>query len=194
MKKLLASIALLLFTTTFMNAQRNPIYVGVNAIFSIPIAEFNDIATMGFGIKGNFIYGISRKFEATGSIGFISWGRDIPTITENFKAQADGSFTSIPVMIGARLYFPQRNLMPYALIEAGLHIFGISDYSITINNVETKYKGATNVDFGFGFGGGAVYEISDGFKVDGNLKYNIINNNGSKAHLTMELGLLFGIN
>jgi opacity protein-like surface antigen len=194
MKKLFVTILILFSISTFTNAQRNPMSVGASATFSIPMGDFNDIATMGFGLKGNFIYGVSRKFEVTGSIGFISWGRDIPTITEVLKAEADGSFTSIPVMVGARLYFPQRELMPYATIELGLHIFGISDYTLTISDVKTKYKGSTNVDFGFGFGGGAVYEITDGFKVDGNLKYNIINEESSIAHLTMELGFLFGIN
>ncbi len=194
MKKLFITILILFAISTGNFAQRNPMSVGVSGIFSIPMGEFNDIATMGYGLKGNFLFGISRKFEATGSVGFISWGRDIPTITEILEAQADGSFISIPIMVGARLYFPQRNLMPYATIELGLHIFGISDYTITISDVKTKYKGSTNVDFGFGFGGGAVYEISDGFKLDGNLKYNIINEESSIAHLTMELGFVFGIN
>jgi len=194
MKKLLFTILILFAVSVGNYAQRNPMSVGVSGTFSIPMGDYNDIATMGYGLKGNFLYGISRKFEVTGSIGFISWGRDIPTITEVLKAQADGSFTSIPVMVGARLYFPQRNLMPYATVELGLHIFSISDYTITIADEETKYKGSTNVDFGFGFGGGAVYEISDGFKVDGNLKYNIINEESSIAYLTMELGLIFVIN
>ena len=194
MKKIFVTIIILFSISTFVNAQRNPMSIGVSATFSIPVGDFNDIATMGYGLKGNFFYGISKKFELTGSAGFISWGRDIPTITEILKAEANGSFTSIPIMAGARLYFPQRELMPYATVELGMHVFGISDYTITIDGKETKYKGSTNVDFGFGFGGGVAYEITDGFKIDGNIKYNNINDINSIAHITMELGFLFQVN
>ena len=169
--------------------------VGVNAEVSVPLGDFSDIASMGFGVNGAFIYGISEVFEATGSLGFISWSRDIPTITETIDASTDGSFTSIPILAGVRYYFPQRNLMPYATVELGLHIFSTSDYTITISEVETNLEGATDVNFGFAFGGGAVYEVSKGFKVDGSLKYNIINGDPSSlTHLTLRAGVIFDIN
>ncbi|MCP5064171.1 MAG: porin family protein [Ignavibacteriae bacterium] len=194
MKKIFVTV-LVLFAFISLHAQRNPMSVGVNAEVSVPLGDFSDIASMGFGLNGAFIYGISDVFETTGSLGFISWSRDIPTITETLEASADGSFTSIPLLVGARYYFPQRSLMPYAAFEIGLHIFSTSDYTISIANVETTLEGATDVNFGFAFGGGAVYEVSKGFKVDGSLKYNIINGDPSSlAHLTLRAGVLFGIN
>ena len=85
--------------------------------------------------------------------------------------------------------------MPYATFELGLHIFSTSDYTITISEVETNLEGATDVNFGFAFGGGAVYEVSKGFKVDGSLKYNIINGDPSSlTHLTLKAGVIFDIN
>lgn len=194
MKKIFIPV-LILFCFISLHAQRNPMSAGVNAEVSVPLGDFSDIASMGFGLNGAFIYGISEVFEATGSLGFISWSRDIPTISELIETSADGSFTSIPIMAGARYYFPQRNLMPYAALELGLHIFSTSDYIITISDVESKFDGTTDVNFGFTFGGGAVYEVSKGFKVDGSLKYNIINGDPSSlTHLTLRVGVLFGIN
>ncbi len=193
MKKLFVT-ALILFSFISLQAQRNPMSIGVNAEVSIPLGDFSNIASMGFGLNGKFIYGLSDVFETTGSIGFISWTRDVPTITEVIEASVDGSFTSIPIMAGLRYYFPQRNLMPYATAELGLQIFTTSDYTITISKIDTKYTGATDVNFGFAFGGGAVYEVSKGFKIDGNLKYNVISAESSLAHLTLQVGVLFGIN
>ena len=194
MKKIIVT-TLILFSFISLQAQRNPMSVGGNAEVSVPLGDFSDIASMGFGLNGAFIYGISEVFEATGSLGFISWSRDIPTITETIDASTDGSFTSIPILAGVRYYFPQRNLMPYATVELGLHIFSTSDYTITISEVETNLEGATDVNFGFAFGGGAVYEVSKGFKVDGSLKYNIINGDPSSlTHLTLRAGVIFDIN
>ncbi len=196
MKKLFATIALLLFTTTFMNAQRNPMYVGVGPLITIPIGEFNNTTSMGLGIKGNFIYRISKKFEATGSIGYISWGPDKTTIATT-TVEATESTTAIPILIGTRFYFPQKNLMPYALIEFGVNIFTFPPTTTVIAGTEDKNaatKVDTTVDFGYALGGGATYEISDGFKVDGSLKYNIINSGKSNPHITMQIGFLIGIN
>ena len=59
----------------------------------------------------------------------------------------------------------------------------------------------TFVYFGYALGGGAVYEISDGINLDGSLKYNNIGenpykekDNGSLAHITLQIGVSFVIN
>lgn len=194
MRKLFVTV-LLLFSFITLQAQRNPMSVGVNAAVSIPMGDFNDVATMGFGLNGTFLYGVSEVFEVGGSVGFISWDGDKVEI-ENTSVEATESSTDIPILAGLRYYFPQRNLKPYATAELGMHIFTSSGTKSIIGGVETATtKGETNVYFGFVFGGGAIYEVSKGFNIDGSIRYNIINGDpDSFTHLTLQVGVLFGIN
>ena len=193
MKKIFVT-TLILFSFISLQAQRNPMTVGVNAAVSIPMGDFNNSTTMGFGLNGIFLYGVSEVFEIGGSLGFISWDGD-ETEFGNTTTKATESTTTIPILAGMRYYFPQRKLMPYATAELGLHIFTSSTLVDIKEGAEVpNKKGVTSVSFGFAFGGGAVYEVSKGFKVDGNLKYNIINADPGASHLTLQVGVLFGIN
>jgi len=194
MKKIFFT-ALILFSFISLQAQRNPMSVGVNAAVSIPMGDFNDVATMGFGLNGTFLYGVSEVFEVGGSVGFISWDGDKVEI-ESTSVEATESSTTIPILAGIRYYFPQRNLKPYATAELGMHVFTSSATETIVGGAApVTTKGETNVYFGYSLGGGAVYEVSKGFNVDGNLKYNIISGDpDSFSHLTLQVGVLFGIN
>lgn len=75
MKKIF-TIVLLFTLSTFSLAQMNNMAVGLNGTISVPIGDFNDVAKMGFGVSGSFYYELMDNFEATGSLGFLSWGGD----------------------------------------------------------------------------------------------------------------------
>ena len=197
MKKIFVT-TLILFSFISLQAQkRNSMTIGVNAAVSIPMGDFNDVATMGFGLNGIFLYGVSDVFEIEGELGFVSWNGDKVEIASTV-VEATESSADIPILAGIRYYFPQRNLKPYATAKLGMHIFTSSSTKTEVKGVEdieAATKGETNVFFGFVLGGGAVYEVSKGFLIDGALNYNIINGTpDSFTHLTLQIGVLFGIN
>lgn len=194
MKKIYTVLITIFLFSQISLAQMNNMAVGLNGTLSVPIGDFNDVAKMGYGLSGSFLYELSDRFEATGTLGFISWGGDKIEIG-NTSVEATESMTTIPFLIGGRYYFDDKELSPYAGGELGMHIFsssGTSSISGGINIGETK--GETNVYFGFGFGGGAVYELDSSFKLDGSLQYNIINAENSQGFFSLEFGFIVVIN
>lgn len=194
MKKLFTVLFTFSLLSQITFAQMNNMSIGLNGTLSIPIGDFNDIAKMGYGLSGSFFYELSERFEATGTLGFISWGADKIEVA-NTSVEATESQTTIPILVGARYYFEDRELNPYATAELGLHIFSSPGTKSVINGFETDLtKGETNLNFGFGFGGGVVYELDSSIKVDGNLMYNVISAEQSLGHFALELGIIIGIN
>lgn len=194
MKKLLT---ILIFSTlsTISIAQMNNMAVGLNGTISVPIGDFNDVAKMGFGVSGSFFYELMDNFEATGSIGFISWGGDKLDLPAGFASEANGSFTTIPILIGGRYILEGDNLLPYISAELGFHIFSTPKHEVTLNDViEESTKDNTDFNFGFGIGGGVLYELSREVKIDGGLKYNIISSDDSIGHFSLSVGFIVGIN
>lgn len=194
MKKIYTVIFTIFLFSQISLAQMNNMSIGFNGTLSVPIGDFNDIAKMGFGLSGSFFYDLSDKLQATGTLGFISWGADKIEVG-NTSVEATESHTTIPILAGARFYFDDKELSPYAAAELGLHIFSSPGTKSVISGVETDLtKGETNLYFGFGFGGGAVYELDNSIKIDGNLMYNIISAEQSTGSFALELGLIIGIN
>lgn len=194
MKKIVLVLFIFLFGSFVTNAQWNTMFVGLNGTLSLPLGDFSDIASTGYGVSGNFYYTVSENFDVTGSLGFISWNRDAGQLSESVSAEASGTKLTIPILVGGRYYFEGDNLKPFGAAKFGFHIFNSSDYKVTVNNVVLlDEKGETNVNFGFSLGGGAIYEITKTFNFEGALMYNVISGDNSLAHLTIDLGFKIAI-
>ncbi len=193
MKKILTiSIALFLFSNILFGQMSNTA-IGLNGTFSIPIGDFNDVAKMGYGVSGSFFYNLSDYFQFTGTVGYLAWGGDKIEIG-NTILEATEPATSIPILVGARYYLDDKELNPYISGELGLHVFTSAGTKSETGGVETdKVKGETNPYFGFGLGGGFVYELSNDIKVDSNLQYNIINAEEAIGYFALEIGFIVGI-
>lgn len=77
----------------------------------------------------------------------------------------------------------------------GFHIFSTPDQEVTVNDiVVASSDGATDFNFGFGIGGGILYELNRDVKLDGSLKYNIISADESLGHFSLSVGFIVGIN
>lgn len=193
MKKILTIFAALIIISNLSFAQMSNMAIGLNGTLSIPVGDFNDVAKMGFGVAGSFFYDLSDYFQFTGTVGYLAWGGDKIEIG-NTSIEATEPATSIPILVGARYYLDDKELNPYISGELGLHVFTSASTQTTQNGVELpKIKGDSNPYFGFGLGGGFVYELSNDIKVDGNLQYNIINAEESIGHFTLEVGFIVGI-
>lgn len=193
MKKIFAIFLLTLLVSNISSAQTSNSAIGLNGTLSIPVGDFNDVAKMGYGISGSFYYSLSDYFQFTGTLGYIAWGGDKIEIG-NTTLEATDPHVSIPILVGGRFFLDDKELNPYICGELGLHVFTTASTQTKIAGIaQPKIKGDTNPYFGFGLGGGAVYELSNDIKVDGNLQYNIVSSEESIGFFTLEVGFIVGI-
>ncbi|MCB0745040.1 MAG: outer membrane beta-barrel protein [Ignavibacteriae bacterium] len=195
MKRILTIVSLFFLVTNLSFAQMDDMAVGLNGTLSVPIGDFNDIAKMGFGVSGTFYYDLSDNFQFTGTLGYLAWGGDKLNLAGIATQESKSSFTTIPVLAGFRYIFQGDNLLPYVSGELGLNVFTTPDIDVVgLNDIVSSSKGETNAYFGFGLGGGALYELSRDVKLDGSLTYNIINAENSIGFFSLEFGFIVGIN
>ncbi len=195
MKKSLSFFILLFTLSTVSMAQMNDMAVGLNGTLTMPIGDFNDVAKMGFGVSGSFFYELTDNFEATGTLGFLSWGGDKLELINGSSSESNSTYSSIPIMIGGKYILNGDELLPYISADFGFHVFSTPDQEVKINDVVVaSSKGGTELYFGFGFGGGFLYELSRDVKLDGSLKYNVISSDESVSHISLSVGFIVGIN
>ncbi|GBD91187.1 hypothetical protein BMS3Abin04_01913 [bacterium BMS3Abin04] len=188
MKKVIAISLLLFLFVSVSNAQVGKMSVEPNVVLALPLGSFGDANSIGFGGTATFMYRVINQLDLTGSIGYLRWG----------NKNVDGSFSSIPLLFGARYYFQKGSITPYAGAELGLHFSSSSIELPTYSFGGQTFGGGTasgsSTDFGIGFGGGALFQASLNLTLDATLQYNLIASSGSASYLSLEVGVLFGIN
>jgi opacity protein-like surface antigen len=180
MKKFLAVFFVVILVAGFTNAQ-GKMALGLNAGIALPMGDFGDGYDMGFGGNGLFVYHVSPNVDVTGSVGYLTWSG---------KDAIDGStFSSIPVMVGARYLFGQGKFHPYLGAELGMH-FASFDYEF----MGVDYSSSDSY-FGWGAGAGFLYQIGNNMDLDVAAKYNSISSEGSASdYVSVFVGILFGLN
>lgn len=191
MKKLLFVLFVLLTFAVTTNAQVGKMTVGGNLVLALPMGDFGDAYSMGFGGTATFTYRVIPNLDLTGTLGYLSWGYDVENL--------DGSLGSVPFLVGGRYYFNAGGFKPYVSAELGLH-FTSSSVDIPSFNVGGFSFGggeqsASSTDFGFGFGGGVQFPVADKISVDGTLQYNMIATEGSSSgYISVEAGVAYSLN
>jgi opacity protein-like surface antigen len=188
-KKVLMFLVLSFCLVTITQAKENQMAVGGNIILAIPMGAFGDAAGVGFGATGTFMYRVAKQIDLTGTIGFLRFG----------YSDVDGSFKTIPILFGGRYYFTPGKVQPYGAAEIGFHF---SSYSIEVpsqtffgQTIGGGTQSASSTNFGLGFGGGVLVEVSKKLQFDGGLQYNLITTEGSSSgYISFELGVAFGLN
>lgn len=148
MKKLLlvvVAITVGLITTGSLLAE-GKIGFGIGADVAIPMTTgFSDTQSIGIGGTAKVYYPLSDPMiTLTGTAGYMTFsGKDFTPIGGGATVKA-GSWTMIPILVGARYYFSPAtsSFRPYGAFEMGL-IFG----SYTLPSVTTVFGT---------FGGGSV--------------------------------------
>lgn len=193
MRREITLLLLFFVLSNSLFAQENNKAIGINGIISIPIGDFNDIAKIGFGASGTYLYKLSNNFEVTGTIGFVTWDGDKIEIG-NTSFEATESAMTIPILVGGRFYLDNNIFSPYISGELGMHFFSSAATKAVVSGIETdKIDGESNVYFGFGVGGGTTYQLDTHVFLDANLQYNSINSKESISHLALEIGFIIGL-
>jgi opacity protein-like surface antigen len=180
MRKVLSVLFVVLFFAGFINAQ-GKMALGFNAGVALPMGDFGDGYDMGFGGNALFVYHASPNVDVTGSAGYLTWSG---------KDAIDGStFSSIPIMVGARYLFGQGKFHPYIGAELGMHF---TSFDFEFMGVDYS---ASDSYFGWGAGAGFLYQIGNNMDLDVNARYNsIAGEGGSSDYVSILVGLLFGLN
>lgn len=190
MKKALLVLLVLFTFAVSTQAQVGKMTVGGNLVLALPMGTFGDAFGMGFGGTATFTYRVIPNLDLTGTLGYLSFGYDVENL--------DGSFGTLPFLVGGRYYFDAGNIKPYVGAELGLH-FGSTSVDIpSFNFGGISYGGGSNstssTDFGFGFGGGVQVPIGDKLNLDATLQYNLIAAESSSGYISIEAGVAYGLN
>ena len=173
MKKILSFLFVFLLFSSITFSQNTGISLGAQAGIAIPMGDFGDGYKMGFGGQGNFAYKINPMLNVTGSIGYLTWS----------GKEADFTFSSVPVMVGARYSFGKGKFNPYAAGELGLHFSSFSVPEVVIPGFGTIGGGsASSTDFGIAVGLGFLYQLGPKLDLDVNAKFNNIFREGSSTN------------
>jgi opacity protein-like surface antigen len=183
MKQLLSVLLLAVLFTGFINAQ-NKMAFGLQAGVAIPMGDFGDGFDMGFGGQGNFAYHISPMLDVTASVGYLTWS----------AKEGDATFSSIPVLVGARYYFGKDKFNPYVAGELGMHFSTFDMPEVVIPGVGTFGGSESSSDFGFGAGAGFLYKMGPNLDLDVNAKFNSISSEGDASnYISIMAGVLIGL-
>ena len=198
MKKLFSVLVVLVFFTGLINAQ-GKISLGVNGGTAIPSGDFGDDFDLGWGGNALFVYHISPNADITGSAGYLFWNaKDMEDGTSS-----DVTFSSIPVMIGARYLFGKEKFFGYGSAEIGAQFTTLDLPEVDLGEGEVFGGSESNTYFGWALGVGALYKINEKIDLDLSAKYNMMivgeedswnQESTSVDYISVMLGVLFALN
>jgi hypothetical protein len=203
MKKLLA--VLLMFVVAFgassANAQ-SKMSLGVGADVLLPMGDWGDFVSTGFGGTVRFQYNLSPMGAIGAETGYLLWtGKDVSAGGFTFEGP---DFTGIPIRVFGKYYFmPEGKLRVYGLGALGLFIGSTGDQEIDNplagipgQPAKITVEGESSSDFNYvaclGFelplgGGGTMLDVSarwDAIATEGTSANNI----GFRAGVNFPLG------
>ncbi len=165
--KRIAVLAALTFLTVAASAQ---IKIGANAGLMMPMGDFADVASTGFGgsIVGKYM--INDQMAAGLNIGYYKMGEELDGY-ENALTPITANFT---------YYFGSEGFKAYAGADLGMYMYSYK-YSMTDTYSYGGYSTSYSVDldgsesyFGLAPVIGCEYDFSDALALDVNVKYNYI--------------------
>lgn len=162
------------FGQTYDQGYGSQLFVGIQAGTAIPTGDLSDNAKLGWGGQGNFEYLATPNLSLMATVGYYLWGAK-----NDLLGLADFTFSTIPVLIGAKYLFMQGDLRPYVGADLGIHFLKTkisSNINIFGSNLE---ESNTESKFGFAPMAGLRMHMPPNVDLDLNISYNIIPSSGS---------------
>lgn len=168
-------LAALILSATVIFAN-NPMRVGGEVGIQLPMGDFGDGYSTGFGLSGIFQYEMNPNLIVGGTIGYQSWG-----------GKSDGySASNIPLLGIINYKLNESGLIPFIGAEAGLNFLSVSYdiFGFTGSSSETY--------FGINILGGIEQRLNENLSWRINAKYNIILSSGSSTtYLGINAGVMY---
>jgi hypothetical protein len=188
MKRFVQTIAIalaLVFLTTNVKAQESIMNVGADLGIILPINEsFFNISKLGDSVSTSYSFMVNLEYmylESLGisfSIGYIGW------TTKNDYTK----LISIPIKIGGRYYFNNKNITPFVGLDLGVFNNKFEQELSYISNEEKS-------NLGFSILAGALYPVAENISLRGIVSFtNIFTGNenySDVSYLSVRLGAIY---
>jgi hypothetical protein len=172
------------------NYSQSNFAVGVNAGLALPVGEFTEFYSSGYGANGQFMYNVSSQFMVILTVGYSKW--DVDQDAVNAKARESGKditfnlqsdLSVMPLYIGARYYLASGKHRPFFSVD-----FGGYRYEFKLaGDVTIKFSGddkldeyiildertETGTETALALGLGYFYKLSKHFYIEVHSKYNV---------------------
>lgn len=148
--------------------------VSIQAGTAIPTGDLSNSAKLGWGGQGNFEYLAAPNLSLMATVGYYLWGAK-----SDLMGLVDYTFSTIPVLIGAKYLFMEGDLHPYVGADIGIH-FLKTKISSSINILGSSLEESNSESkFGFAPMAGLRMHMPPNVDLDLNISYNIIPSSGS---------------
>lgn len=175
-----AALVLLTVLVLFLGTAMPQSSVTVNAGVSLPMGDFSDSFSTGWGLDGTYIYRLQSGLGLTGTIGYHRW---------TAKATSDVTFSTVPLLVGVQYEFSDAgNVTPYVMAKLGIHFASVGYNILGISGSNSEN------DFGFLVGAGILIPVGSDLNVDVNASFNSISTTGSATnYIDIKAGVNFGL-
>lgn len=163
MKKLFAIVVLALLVSAINTLSAQEFRANAGLEIALPIGDFADLASFGFGFSGGGELPVGDNLGITGTLGYtiLSVNGDLDGFIKNISM--------IPVQFGAKYYFSEQQSGAYGHAQVGLHSVSIKSESVSLGifgNIGGETTSET--DLSYAIGGG--YFINE--NIDLGLRFN----------------------
>jgi hypothetical protein len=174
MKKFCLMIAAILLVCVYTQAQKGVNKLTLAADVAIPTGDFGELANVGAGVMGKFLFGVSPTGQITATTGITFHGGK----EDLFDPDVKFTMRVIPVLGGYRHNFDGFFIEP----QLGIGIFGAT----------AKYMGNSESDSDNGF----AWAIGFGFtknNFETGLRYQSFEKDGSLSLVGIHIGYNFSL-
>lgn len=161
-KQLLFVIAAFCMGLPAAMAQDSGVSVGLE--IALPLGDFGEVYTLGYGASGAYELGVSDNLGVTGTIGYILLAPD--SDISDFVKRA----SMMPIQVGANYYLDQRGSGLYAGAQVGIHNMSVTTEDIEILGV--TIEGETESESDLSLAPQVGFCITDQLSVDA--RYQLI--------------------
>ncbi len=124
----------------------------------LPVSNFSDIASTGFGGTVRYDAIISDKLGWSASVGYVSYAGK--TYTSGNVSIPFGNTSSIPVQAGVKYYFSEAGNGFYGALDLSMNFLSTWVYTINSGN-GGGYNLASDTQSKFGFNPGIGYRMNN---------------------------------
>lgn len=174
MKKICLIVATLIAFQTYIHAQKGVNKLTLAADIGVPMGDFGELANVGAGVMGKFLFGVSESGQISATTGVTLHGSKMDFMGQDIKL----TMRVIPILGGYRHNFNGLFIEP----QAGVGIFGAT----------AKYQGQSDSDSDNGF----AWAVGFGYaknNIEAGLRYQSFENNGSLSVVGIHIGYNFSL-
>ncbi|MFM7730399.1 MAG: outer membrane beta-barrel protein, partial [Flavobacteriales bacterium] len=147
MKKQLLSMVAVLGMSVASFAQIGPVSLG--AEIALPLGDFGDAASFGYGLSAGYEHPINEKLGVTANVGYVMLSVD--DAAKDFIK----NYSMMPIQAGVRYYLSEKTNGLYFHGQVGVHNLSVTTNAIDLGILDTIPETTTSDSYlSFALGAG----------------------------------------